>query len=341
MIFENGTFAVTLGSLLLDVFEANMGPFLVLFLLISLSHSQQSYAIFNADLPMLNGLFDLVSVYNYDFESKLLREFIKPSMNQRDVALNRYYKYIGYTGYYNYYLVLWSQKEIGNAQNQNCWMLINDVGVIDDGRYFGYEVLIKEGKTMIIPHNVDTTIRSQRSINSLNSKMNASSHFAVHQKSQNTIQNLSFQIEENEARFDELLARNKRLQQELESKNRMSFVYIIIIATICGICVILFIVVIFVCISGKSGKTKMRKTDALVAIDTRHQIKIAQHIKQRDNVKNKGKRDLTAMGRFEPERFSDALDNLPAVQDAVIEGIVNEMETDEGGNKNSPIVWCD
>ena len=288
---------------------------------------------------MLNGLFDLVSVYDYDFESKLLRKFIKASMNHREVTLNRYYKYIGYTGYYDYYLVLWSQKEVGNAQNQNCWMLVNDFQIIDDGRYFGYEVLIKEGKTMIIPHNVDTTIRSQRSINSLTSKMNASYHFAVHQKFQNTIQNLSFQIEENEARLDELFASNEGLQKELESKKKMSFVYIIIIAIVCGICVILIIVVIFVCISRKSGKTKMRKTVA--SMDTRHQIKIAQHIKQRDNVKNKGKGDLTAMGRFEPERFSDAMDNLPAVQDAVIEGIMNEMETDEGKNKNSQIVWCD
>ena len=39
----------------------------------------------------------------------------------------------------------------------------------------------------------------------------------------------------------------------------------------------------------------------------------------------------TILGRFEPERFSDAMDNLPAVHDAVLDEIIYEMEV-EGMN---------
>ena len=47
----------------------------------------------------------------------------------------------------------------------------------------------------------------------------------------------------------------------------------------------------------------------------------------------KGEGNDTVLGRFEPERFSDAINNLPIVQDVILDGIVDEMRTAEGKEK--------
>ena len=52
----------------------------------------------------------------------------------------------------------------------------------------------------------------------------------------------------------------------------------------------------------------------------------------------KGDGNQTFLGRFDAESFRDAMNNLPIVQDVVIDGIMDEMKTAEGRKKDSETV---
>ena len=144
-----------------------------------------------------------------------------------------------------------------------------------------------------------------------------------------TIQNLSIE-------FIQLNEQNLKLQHDVQLKNSMSTVCIIGIIAIGCICILSVIANIYYCFFKKSQKYRVQKKHSMVVI--KQKFEIEEQTKGQSNFGNKIKRqvcDATAMGRFEPERFSDAINNLPVVQDAVVDGLMDEMDTEEGIDKDS------
>ena len=222
---------------------------------------------------------------------------------------------------------------------------------MDEGWYLQDPLIKTGGKTVIVPHYAANSIRLQteakeeRNISAMHHlKIKEKDNAIVEQKAaiiqfeqdnkeekdrsnrmENKIQNLSAQAEANEVLIQEL-------RNELESKNT---IYGLIIAAVSVISVVLMIGIFYVCISRKCEKYRMRRAHPL--IDKRDGIMYQAQMKHMLAASNqleqeKELRDPTAMGRFEPERFSDAINNLPMVQDVVLDGIIDEMETEEGIN---------
>ena len=130
------------------------------------------------------------------------------------------------------------------------------------------------------------------------------------------VQNLSCEIDGHKRRYSEL-------QNELESKYTVSSVCVCAIIAIAFFFIMLVIANIYYCILKKAQKHRLRRRSALV--DLR-----ADRKDESSNVQKrvKGEGNHTILGRFDVESFSDVMVNLPAVQDAVIDGIMNEMETE-------------
>ena len=131
--------------------------------------------------------------------------------------------------------------------------------------------------------------------------------------------------------IDELPVHN---QKELESKNQAIIVYIIIISILGIVCLVSIIIMIYHCILVR--KSRKNRVQNINFYQRKPEPQIHHVIGGQRGIRKKS--DATAMGRFEPERFSDAIHNLPAVQDAVLDGIIDEMETEEGRNNNSETV---
>ena len=118
---------------------------------------------------------------------------------------------------------------------------------------------------------------------------------------------------------------------ETESRRESSGVYIIIISILGLICMVLMIVTGYYYASTKMEKDPVHNTsfDGMKPEPQfRPQIVLKPNRMKRNRVKGEGVQ--TVLGRFEPERFSDAINNLAVVQDAVIDEIIDEMETEEG-----------
>ena len=129
--------------------------------------------------------------------------------------------------------------------------------------------------------------------------------------------------------INELPERNRKLQNELESKRRTMIVYILVISILVFVCAVLMIMTIYLYISRKMAKDGVQNTNLL-----RSEPQCRPDIV----LKEKWVKDPTAMGRFEPERFSDAINNLPVVQNVVLDGIMDEMETEEGAHHDSETI---
>merc|ERR1712228_378420 len=149
------------------------------------------------------------------------------------------------------------------------------------------------------------------------------------------IQNFSYEIEGQKARYS-------HLQNELKSKESMFALCVCGIILIGFVCIMLAIANLYYCVFKKAQKHRVQQRHSLVGtkkkLNAESQIK--PQLKRHHALNNlnlpskrvKGEGNQTILGRFEPESFSDAINNLPVVQEEVIDDIVEEMKTESDKN---------
>lgn len=309
--------------------------FLLFFRGIICCYSQRNYVIHSKIYVDAQGCYGLVSNENVTFEAILISEYINRSLlldGYEKPKIERYYKHDSR----NYYLVFWSCWK--DSYQCKYWCLIDRAsrgisGILDEERDSCATPMSpiptsNEGTTIIdigpvigreIIRNKDADFQKQGELEE--------SKIIMHEQKE-MIQNLSKQIDE-----------HKRLQvskETLEHDAGMDALHIVLILIIAAVFIVAIIFIIYYCISKKSEKNRMQKTQQLMYGN--NEIKIEPKIKRRDKFRNraqpktqvKEEGNQTKLGRFEPESFSDAINNLPAVQDVVLDGIMDEMKTEEG-----------
>ena len=221
----------------------------------------------------------------------------------------------------NYYFVIWHwwiHIPGEDSQREHEWMLIergqkwpNEHDKIHEQTFIS-NLALERG--IMIVHVDNINVRSDEAVSG-----NPTQQIAAfkHEKIKN---------EPDTSEINELPESNRKLQNELESKKRTMIVYILVISILGFISAVLMIMTIYLYSSKKMVKNDVQNTNIL---------KSEPQCRQGIVLKEKWVKDPTAMGRFEPERFSDVINNLPVVQNVVLDGIIDEMETEEGMHHDS------
>lgn len=328
-------------------------------------YSQKYFVISNWQEIEAHGCYQLALTKDVKFEEALINTYVAEHIRKgkKEPRIVKYYKQMSEAEQSQlYYLVFWSCLKLDRSEwkQADYWMLVKPPFQTKKKRMpleYGYchpgLIPIQNQGNSTIFVDIGPMIQTEVSwISNLFHRQCAKYDELQRQKHNDSI----LQRREDEMSLTEIielknLSAKVPKQRDLinkESKDEAAIVYIVIIVIISIVCMVLLIIVICYCVSRKSEKNRVQQMHSFAInpepqINRRNESRNVRHIKKRNGLKNKlrlelktqikQKGDGTAMGRFEPERFSDAINNLPAVQDAVLDGIMDEMQTE--GMKSS------
>ena len=305
------------------------------------AYSQLHYVVSLESHPEMNGVYQFVD--DPGFESSLKLE-CGLFLSHMDPEIKECYKHT----LDDYYLVFWNWwLEISQNvwEEENEWMLIGrgkkwPIMHGEMNEYLARGILIQVGdvgvdllKFIETMSERKTTIIRQQQTHENSSKIIVNAQNASLVDKEIFIYNLTTKPKNNKRKMESLSKQvgiMKLRQNELESQRTTG---IIIISVLGFACLVSLTVSIYCCMSTKSEKNRVSQLgfdEMNSEVQNRREIVI-----KRSRIKSKWVRDPTAMGRFDAERFSDAISNLPVVQDVVLDGIMDEMETEEGKNNES------
>ena len=332
-------------------------------------NSQGYYFVSNYRHGLMDGMY-VATTRNSEFEEAFHR-IHAPSTMYMDVNVGVYYKHM----HQDYYLVFWHGQDWEGATVVKWMLIKPGVlKSFGSGNAFCEVDAVfgkMTGEILIIPIDIDAIIKQKTALNwnlvemanQKNAQMEERQKLVdlkverdrniIIQK-EDDIRNLTKKVGRYEIDLEQLDTWRRQIKQfeaelqskeagyakatsaskqsieqiaRLKSKNQAIIVAITVISILFGICII---VVGIVAYHWKLQKDRVQHT----GIDQiSPEVVLMPHRIKPERVKREGIQ--TVLGRFEPERFSDAINNLPAVQDAVLDGIMDEMETEEGRNDES------
>ena len=330
--------------------------------------SQKYYILADRERPGIDGIFQFVENREFwtSFESFDIRDYICVSRRAKEVELDKCFKHVTKEFYLIFWR--WWEEDVPNNEGVvinrfkkslryahgkvgasfGRWTLGDTVILpVDLEELVHAEMERKRNETakslsMILAESL--TNEEQKLPNVTEPDVERSADKTVQSTVENdtAIHNLREQMRQCEIERDLVHQQNVTIQRLsehnaqqnaiLESKNQAIIICISIISVLGIVCMVSTIHTIYYCILKKLEfeKNRVRESMSLYAINSESRMRQDSVLKKHKLKQKQAKRegDQTVLGRFEPEQFSEAINNLPVVQDAVLDEIMNEMETE-------------